>query len=90
VCNNVNLKIEQNTIVALVGPSGCGKSSIMSLIERFYDPLSGEVQFSGTNIKNLDPRWLKKQISIVQQEPIMFSGTIKQNICYGLDMTNVR
>jgi ATP-binding cassette, subfamily B (MDR/TAP), member 1 len=51
--------------VALVGQSGCGKSSIISMIERFYDSLSGEILFSGVNVKELDPRWYKKQISIV-------------------------
>lgn len=51
--------VHENEIVALVGKSGCGKSSIISLIERYYDPNNGEILFSGENIKNLDPRWYK-------------------------------
>jgi ATP-binding cassette subfamily B (MDR/TAP) protein 1 len=59
------------------------------LVERFYDPIEGGVFFSGVNIKDLDPRWYKNQIAIVSQEPVLFSGTIKQNICYGLDVENI-
>lgn len=58
---------------------------MISLIERFYDPVGGEVLFSGVNIKELDPRWYKNQIALVAQEPILFAGTIRDNICYGLD-----
>jgi ATP-binding cassette subfamily B (MDR/TAP) protein 1 len=65
VSKNVSIKIEKNMTVALVGQSGCGKSSIMSLIERYYDPIEGEILFSGVNIKKFDPKWLKKQIGIV-------------------------
>ena len=75
----------KNRVVALCGQSGCGKSSIISLIERFYDPESGGVFFNGRNIRELEPRWYKQQIAIVQQEPVLFSGSIKENICYGCD-----
>ena len=74
-----------NRVVALCGTSGCGKSSIISLIERFYDPEEGEVLFNGRNIKELDPKWYHSQIAIVQQEPVLFSGSIRDNITYGLD-----
>lgn len=85
VAKNVSLKVEENQVVALVGPSGCGKSSLIALIERFYDPEEGEVLFSGKNIKEFDKNWYKQQISIVAQEPALFSGTIRENITYGLD-----
>ena len=65
ICKNVSLKVEKNQVVALVGPSGCGKSSIISLIERFYDPIEGQVLFSGVDIRELDARWYKRQIAIV-------------------------
>jgi len=55
VCKNISLKVAQNQVVALVGESGSGKSSIISLIERFYDPAEGEILFNGINIKELDP-----------------------------------
>lgn len=72
-----------------MGPSGCGKSSIIALIERFYDPKEGQVLFSGVDIKQLDARWYKRQIAIVSQEPVLFAGTIRENICYGLDTDEV-
>ena len=76
---------EKNRVVALCGTSGCGKSSLISLVERFYDPEEGEVLFNGINIKELDPTWYHNQIAIVQQEPILFSGSIGENILYGLE-----
>jgi len=76
----------KNRVVALVGSSGCGKSSIVQLIERFYDPEEGEILFNGVNIRELDMHWYHNTIGIVQQEPILFSGTIKDNITYGLDL----
>lgn len=68
---------KKNKVVALCGTSGCGKSSIIALIERFYDPVEGQILFNGVDIKTLDPRWYHEQISIVQQEPILFAGTIR-------------
>ena len=68
VLKGVSLSVdnERNRVVALCGTSGCGKSSLISLIERFYDPEEGEVLFNGRNIKELDPRWYHNQIAIVQ------------------------
>jgi len=67
VLKGVSLKVEneKNRVVALCGTSGCGKSSIISLIERFYDPEDGEILFNGRNIKELDPRWYHNNIAIV-------------------------
>ena len=59
VCQNINLKVEKNQVVALVGKSGSGKSSIINLIERFYDVVEGEILFDGANIKDLNPQWYK-------------------------------
>lgn len=67
----------------MVGKSGCGKSSIIALIERFYDPKKGSIHFSGRDIRELDPEWYKSQVSIVQQEPVLNSGSIMDNITYG-------
>jgi len=77
---------EKNRVVALCGTSGCGKSSLISLIERFYDADEGEVLFNGVNVKDLEPKWYHNQIAIVQQEPVLFSGSISENITYGLDI----
>lgn len=88
VLKGVSLSVDndKNRVVALCGTSGCGKSSIISLIERFYDPTEGEVLFNGRNIKELDPKWYHNQVGIVQQEPVLFSGSIGENILYGLDL----
>ena len=85
VLEGVNIDITKNKVIALVGPSGCGKSSIIQMIERFYDPSSGLVTFDGRDIRELEPRWYHKQIAIVSQEPVLFSGSIRENICYGLE-----
>ena len=66
MCKSLNLKIKNNQVVALVGKSGCGKSSIIALMERFYNPTKGKILFNGHDIKQLDPRWYKTQIGIVQ------------------------
>jgi ABC-type multidrug transport system fused ATPase/permease subunit len=55
------------------------------MIERFYDPNEGVIEFDGKDIKTLDPRWYHQQVAIVSQEPVLFSGSIKDNITYGLD-----
>eukprot|EP01087_Luapelamoeba_hula_P025032 TRINITY_DN973_c0_g1_i4.p1 TRINITY_DN973_c0_g1~~TRINITY_DN973_c0_g1_i4.p1 ORF type:complete len:473 (-),score=106.53 TRINITY_DN973_c0_g1_i4:131-1549(-) len=85
VLNNFSLRIQTGQRVALVGESGSGKSTIISIIERFYDPQSGTVTVDGVNIKEIDPRWYHQQIALVSQEPILFSGTIAENIRYGRD-----
>jgi ABC-type multidrug transport system fused ATPase/permease subunit len=53
----VTINIEKNKVIALVGPSGCGKSSLISMIERFYDPREGQVLFDGYDVKSLNPKW---------------------------------
>jgi len=68
-----------------VGSSGSGKSSIISLIERFYDVSKGQILVDGENIKDLDLRWYHDHIGYVSQEPSLFSGTIEENITYGLE-----
>lgn len=89
ILKGVSIDIQKNRVIALVGPSGCGKSSIISMIERFYDPRGGKVCFDGTDIRELDPKWYHQQVAIVSQEPVLFSGTIKDNISYGLEPENV-
>jgi ATP-binding cassette, subfamily B (MDR/TAP), member 1 len=71
--------------VALVGSSGCGKSTVVQLLQRFYDPLSGTVCIDGTDIRQLNVKWLRRHIGIVSQEPILFATTIAENIRYGRD-----
>jgi ATP-binding cassette subfamily B (MDR/TAP) protein 1 len=66
-----------------VGESGSGKSTIFALVERFYDPDDGQVLIDGVDLRELDPKWYHRQVAIVSQEPILFSGSIKENIMYG-------
>eukprot|EP01105_Mastigella_eilhardi_P025785 TRINITY_DN712_c0_g1_i1.p1 TRINITY_DN712_c0_g1~~TRINITY_DN712_c0_g1_i1.p1 ORF type:complete len:1385 (-),score=274.12 TRINITY_DN712_c0_g1_i1:113-3682(-) len=84
VLNNFSLEIPQGKTVALVGPSGCGKSTIMNLIQRFFDTLDGEIFFNDHEIRTLNLKWLRNQIGIVSQEPVLFCTTIKENIARGL------
>ena len=84
VCSQYSLNIKAGETVALVGASGCGKSTIINLLLRFYDVQGGAVMLDGVDIKDLNIKWLRSQIGLVSQEPILFSGTIADNIGYGL------
>lgn len=79
----LSLDIKPGQKVALVGHSGCGKSSTVQLMLRFYDPASGIVSLDGRDIKELNLKWLRQQIGLVSQEPVLFSGSISENIAYG-------
>ncbi|KAK6191312.1 hypothetical protein SNE40_003035 [Patella caerulea] len=83
VIKGMNLTVNPGQVVALVGPSGGGKSTIVSLIERFYDPDSGTVLLGGRELSTLDPHWFRQKISMVSQEPTLFACSIKDNIAYG-------
>lgn len=69
--------------VALVGESGSGKSTVISLLERFYDPDSGTILLDGEEIHKFNVSWLRQQMGLVSQEPVLFGGTIRSNIAYG-------
>merc|ERR1719263_1544100 len=83
VCTKLSLKISAGQMVALVGPSGCGKSTLIQLLERFYDPTAGAVLLDGADLKTLNLKWLRQQIGLVGQEPILFLGSVSDNIGYG-------
>lgn len=83
VLKNINLEVKKGETIALVGNSGGGKSTIVSLIPRFYDIKSGEIQIDGINIKDYTLESLRENISVVFQDNFLFSGTIKQNILLG-------
>ena len=85
IFDDLNLDIPSGKIVALVGESGSGKSTVISLIERFYEPLSGVILLDGHDIKGLDLKWLRQQIGLVNQEPALFATSIRENILYGKD-----
>ncbi|XAR61474.1 Xenobiotic-transporting ATPase [Bertholletia excelsa] len=80
-----SLSISSGMTAALVGQSGSGKSTVISLIERFYDPQAGEVLIDGVNIKEFQLKWIREKIGLVSQEPVLFTCSIKDNIAYGKD-----
>ena len=80
----LNLTFTAGKTAALVGASGSGKSTIISLVERFYDPTHGVVKLDGVDIKDFNLKWLRSQIGLVSQEPTLFATTIKENVAHGL------
>ncbi|XP_066091109.1 ATP-binding cassette sub-family B member 10, mitochondrial [Saccopteryx bilineata] len=85
IFQDFSLSIPSGSITALVGPSGSGKSTVVSLLLRFYDPISGTISLDGRDIRQLNPLWLRSNIGTVSQEPILFSCSIAENIAYGAD-----
>uniref|UniRef100_A0A0D9VJR4 MDR-like ABC transporter n=1 Tax=Leersia perrieri TaxID=77586 RepID=A0A0D9VJR4_9ORYZ len=83
ILDRFSLDFPAGKIVALVGGSGSGKSTVVSLIERFYEPLTGSILLDGNSIKDLDVKWLRQQIGLVNQEPALFATSIRENILYG-------
>lgn len=88
IFRNINVTIQPNEVTAIVGRSGSGKSTITALLLRLYDPQSGGIYLDGINIMDLNPNWLRSNIGAVSQEPVLFSGTIRENIMYGLKSDN--
>ena len=89
VLQGLSVSVEPGQTLALVGPSGCGKSTIVSLIERFYNPLGGSLLLEEQDIRDLNIRWLRNQIGIVSQEPVLFDKSIADNIRYGANFREV-
>uniref|UniRef100_A0A8C3GLZ2 ABC-type xenobiotic transporter n=1 Tax=Cairina moschata TaxID=8855 RepID=A0A8C3GLZ2_CAIMO len=83
ILKGLNLKVQTGKTIALVGASGCGKSTSVQLLQRFYDPDQGEVTLDGQDIRALNVKWLRENIGIVSQEPVLFATTIAENIRYG-------
>ncbi|EGC42005.1 multidrug resistance protein [Histoplasma capsulatum var. duboisii H88] len=85
VLRGINVTIKPNSFAAFVGASGCGKSTIISLLERFYDPSSGCIKFDKNDISKLCPREYRRRVALVQQEPTLYQGSIRDNIAMGLE-----
>ncbi len=83
VLKNLNLGVKPGEMIALVGASGAGKTTLVNLLPRFYHPQAGEIFIDGINIQDVTLRSLRRQIGIVPQEVILFSGTVAQNIAFG-------
>ncbi|XP_062112545.1 putative multidrug resistance protein [Humulus lupulus] len=83
ILQRFNLKVKSGKMVGLVGGSGSGKSTIISLLERFYDPVRGHILLDGNKLKTLEIKWLRSQMGLVNQEPVLFATSIKENILFG-------
>ncbi|MEE6466381.1 hypothetical protein FKM82_006929, partial [Ascaphus truei] len=83
ILKGLNLKVEAGKTIALVGSSGCGKSTTIQLLQRFYDPQHGEIILDGNDVRTLNVKWLRENIGVVSQEPVLFGTTIGENISYG-------
>jgi ATP-binding cassette subfamily B protein len=83
VLGDLDLEVAPGEVVALVGASGAGKSTVAALIGRLYDPTAGRILLDGRDLRELDPTWLRAQIGVVPQEPVLFSASIEENVRYG-------
>jgi ABC-type multidrug transport system fused ATPase/permease subunit len=83
VLDDVSVHIPAGTTVALLGPTGCGKSTLASLVPRLYDPDAGQVLMDGIDVRELDVHELRRNVGMVDQEPFLFSDTVRMNLCFG-------
>jgi len=93
VLDGVSCDVVPGKTMAIVGPSGSGKSTSIALVSRFYDVEKGRILIDGVDIRTYDPQWLRMQIGLVSQEPVLFAMSIEENIMYGSEgatMANVQ
>ncbi|XP_019428490.1 PREDICTED: ABC transporter B family member 15-like [Lupinus angustifolius] len=88
ILNDMCLKVQAGKTLALVGGSGSGKSTVIGLLQRFYDPIGGEIRVDGVAINKLQIKWLRSQMGLVSQEPVLFGTSIKENILFGREDAN--
>ncbi|HEY7320170.1 MAG TPA: ATP-binding cassette domain-containing protein [Candidatus Binatia bacterium] len=81
ILNDVSFRVERGHALTLVGPSGSGKSSLLRCLNRLVEPTSGTVRFDGRDIRSFDPRELRSHVALVMQTPVMFEGTVRDNLC---------
>jgi ATP-binding cassette subfamily B (MDR/TAP) protein 1 len=89
ILNRFSLKVPSGMTVAFVGPSGSGKSSAIQLVQRLYDVASGQILFDGHNLQELNVQWLRQQIGVVSQEPVLFNMSIRQNLLMGIQEDDI-
>jgi ATP-binding cassette subfamily B (MDR/TAP) protein 1 len=85
VLRDIDVSITPGKLIAFVGASGCGKSTMIALLERFYDPTTGSIRADGEDIRTLDRRRYRSDVALVQQEPVLYQGSIRDNIALGIE-----
>jgi ABC-type transport system involved in cytochrome bd biosynthesis fused ATPase/permease subunit len=81
ILNDVSFRVERGHALTLVGPSGSGKSSVLRCLNRLVEPTSGTMRFDGRDIRSFDPGELRRRVALVMQTPVMFEGTVRDNLC---------
>ncbi|KAK1599509.1 ABC transporter [Colletotrichum navitas] len=89
VLRGIDIEIKKGQFVALVGASGCGKSTMIAMLERYYDPTTGTIRIDGDALSDLNPRLYRRMVALVQQEPTLFQGSIRENIALGIDASSI-
>ena len=89
IYRNLNISVESGQFIAFVGPSGCGKTTVISMLERFYEPVSGTITFNDQNLRDIEMTSYRRALSLVAQEPKLFDGTIRENLILGIDDEDV-
>ncbi|KAH7071971.1 P-loop containing nucleoside triphosphate hydrolase protein, partial [Paraphoma chrysanthemicola] len=85
VLEGIDVDVRPSQFIAFVGASGCGKSTMISLLERFYDPVSGRISCDGLDLVDLCPKKYRRDVALVQQEPVLYQGSVRDNIAMGVD-----
>lgn len=85
VLEGIDVDVRPGQFIAFVGASGCGKSTMISLLERFYDPIAGRITCDNRALTELCPRKYRRDVSLVQQEPVLYQGSIRDNIAMGIE-----
>jgi len=81
ILHDISFSVERGRALTLVGPSGSGKSSVLRCLNRLVEPTSGTVRFDGRDIRSFDPRELRCRVALVMQTPVLFEGTVRDNLC---------
>jgi ATP-binding cassette subfamily B (MDR/TAP) protein 1 len=89
VMQGLNIRVEPGQFIALAGASGCGKSTAIGLIERFYNPTSGGILVDGKDISKLNIKEYRSHLALVSQDPVLYSGTVKENILLGIESEDI-
>lgn len=83
ILRDFTLKVKEGSVVALVGGSGLGKSTVVWLVQKFYDPIHGKVMMGRVDLREMNLKWLRRQMALVGQEPALLAGNIRENIAFG-------